>query len=551
MKTRLAFSTCLLAFGLKMAAADLSRSTFTQVVNDVSILDAKTQGAIRAKLNDVLQAPDRVRTGPQSRAELRAPDDTITRVGANTVFSFDSAGRSMNLEKGSLLFHSPTGKGGGTVKTGRASAAVLGTTIVLVATADGGFKGIVLEGRGQFTLASGASRKLNAGQAVYVLPGNKSFSPTLDINLSKLVSESGLVKAYAAPLASLPKVNAAITVQDQKIEKGTLQDTGLIAGNTATEKTVTVVDSVTFTAALRENQGAVEKSWKRDLKIEDPQIPWERMFSRGEKHYPKDSVWSSAINYAVLGQDIDLDAENILLPKLNGLGPYQPATFGVVADETLTIKQSIDFHPATSGQGQTAPQPRLVLAGDEIKIEENAHVRYHGAADLVVVSDDTLKLQGNTLESVGGNLKVHSQQGSVEISASELKAKPTGDVDVLSRKGTLRITSSALTGQTFSLAADNTLELRNTSFRTPVVGGQTAQLAISAETVVLANVALPEGQVSLKSREGALAPNPNTRRAVMNGYVNFVENVTYRSERAERYVLGQGDLGSDIVISKR
>lgn len=84
-----------------------------------------------------------------------------------------------------------------------------------------------------------------------------------------------------------------------------------------------------------------------------------------------------------------------------------------------------------------------------------------------------------------------------------------------------------------------------------MIGGQTAQLAISAETVVLANVALPEGQISLKSREGALAPNPNTRQPVLNGYVNFVENVTYRNERAERYVHGLGDLGSDIVISKR
>lgn len=54
---------------------------------------------------------------------------------------------------------------------------------------------------------------------------------------------------------------------------------------------------------------------------------------------------------------------------------------------------------------------------------------------LVVVSDDTLKLQGNTLESVGGNLKVHSQQGSLEISASSSRPSRRGMWMYLAEKG--------------------------------------------------------------------------------------------------------------------
>ena len=76
----------------------------------------------------------------------RVPDKTITRVGANTVFSFEGKDRSVNLESGSLLFHSPKGKGGGTIKSGGASAAVLGTTLIVSSVAGGGFKVVLLEG---------------------------------------------------------------------------------------------------------------------------------------------------------------------------------------------------------------------------------------------------------------------------------------------------------------------------------------------------------------------------------------------------------------------
>ena len=69
------------------AAAPLTESTFTEIIRDVNTLSTAGNAA-PAKVSGVLKAPDRVRTGPESRAELTAPDKTITRVGANTVFSF-------------------------------------------------------------------------------------------------------------------------------------------------------------------------------------------------------------------------------------------------------------------------------------------------------------------------------------------------------------------------------------------------------------------------------------------------------------------------------
>ncbi|MEY2465574.1 MAG: hypothetical protein QOD03_95 [Verrucomicrobiota bacterium] len=207
-------------------AAPLSESTFTEIVKEVTVVPQATKTAQPAQINEVIKAPDLVRTGPQSRAELTAPDQTITRIGANTVFSFEPASRSMELQKGNVLFHSPKGKGGGTIKSGGASAAVLGTTIIVVATPGGGFKLIVLEGKGEVTLPNGKSVTLKAGQLVFILAGQTEFGPVLDINLAKLVGGSQLINGFSNPLSSLPLIQDAINQQNNLIQNGKAEDTG-------------------------------------------------------------------------------------------------------------------------------------------------------------------------------------------------------------------------------------------------------------------------------------------------------------------------------------
>src|SRR5271168_2657090 len=125
-------TTCAGLVGSTVAvhAIDLKESKITQVVNDVEIISAANQTEKHANVNDAFDMPDVLRTGPSSRAELIAADETVTRVGANTIFSFDPANRTIDLKQGSLLFHSPHGKGGGTIHTGAATASVLGTTLI-------------------------------------------------------------------------------------------------------------------------------------------------------------------------------------------------------------------------------------------------------------------------------------------------------------------------------------------------------------------------------------------------------------------------------------
>jgi hypothetical protein len=226
MKNRFVGSLALLGLVLPLCAAPLTESKFTEVIQDVKIVASADKSTTSARPNDLLKAPDLVRTGAASRAELTAADDTITRIGANSVFSFSDSGRTLNLERGNVLFHAPHGHGGGTIKSGGAVAAVLGTTLVVSATAEGGFKVILLEGKGRVTLANGRTVTLKGGQMVFVLAGGSKSSSVFDINLGKLVTGSALVSGFSRPLPSLTRIKAVVRAQNSALASGAAVDTG-------------------------------------------------------------------------------------------------------------------------------------------------------------------------------------------------------------------------------------------------------------------------------------------------------------------------------------
>jgi quercetin dioxygenase-like cupin family protein len=230
--TRLLIGIVLLVSRLPLAAVPLTESTFTDVVRSVEVINATDKSATPAKLQEVFKAPNLIRTGVSSRAELTAPDQSLTRVGANTVFSFAPVGREIDLAQGSVLFHSPSGRGGGTIKSGGASAAVSGTTLIVACTLvehegdHNGFKVILLEGTGHVTLPNGQTATLKAGQMIYILPNHTGFGPLLNINLGKLVNGSALVIGFTHPLPSLPLVQLAIHEQQLHLNTGQVVDTG-------------------------------------------------------------------------------------------------------------------------------------------------------------------------------------------------------------------------------------------------------------------------------------------------------------------------------------
>jgi FecR protein len=203
-----------------LAATPLTESTFTEIIKEATVVTASTGNATPARTNEVFKVPDLVRTGTDSRLEMTAPDETITRVGANTVFTFEAGERNIRLEKGSILFHSPAGAGGGTIKYRGTTAAVLGTTMICAVLSDGSFKVLVLEGHGKVTLANLTSVTLEAGQMIIVPPVGDAFSPVMTFSLARLVPRLMLVVGFSKPLSSMSLITAAIQLQDEQIAAG-------------------------------------------------------------------------------------------------------------------------------------------------------------------------------------------------------------------------------------------------------------------------------------------------------------------------------------------
>ncbi|HTV75758.1 MAG TPA: FecR family protein, partial [Candidatus Baltobacteraceae bacterium] len=251
-------------------AIDLKQSKITQVVNDVQIISAPDQTIKKASVNDIFSMPDILRTGAASRAELVAQDQTVTRVGANTIFSFDPANRTIDLQQGSLLFHSPHGKGGGTIHTGAATASVLGTTLIVTTTPNGGMKVLDLEGEVEVKFLNGLNQKLLPGQMTFILPGGNQLAPIIIFRLDSLTENSLLVKGFTQPLTSWPLIFQQIENQLKLIKSGRETDTGLFAGDYANANQVQVLDPNTIQSDLNASGGI--SALNSDATINQPSL---------------------------------------------------------------------------------------------------------------------------------------------------------------------------------------------------------------------------------------------------------------------------------------
>lgn len=204
-------------------ALPLTESEFIEIVNDVTVIQAQNKTTTPAKKNTWFKSPDLVRTGQESRVELSAKDQTVTRVGSNTTFTFAQDRREIEIEAGSVLFHSPKGAGGGAVKNRGTSAAVLGTTMLCAVLPDGSFKVLVLEGEVSVQLRSGMIIKLKAGQFMVVPAEGDGHGDVTAFNISEFCNQLQLLRGFSRELSSLTLIEAAAWWQ--------LQDSGAIASN--------------------------------------------------------------------------------------------------------------------------------------------------------------------------------------------------------------------------------------------------------------------------------------------------------------------------------
>lgn len=178
----------------------------TRVVRQVELVEQDQSKPKPAAVNDRVSEDTAVRTGQESRGELTFKDLTITRLGENTIFTFNKGGRGVHLNAGSILLHVPKNSGGAHMSTDALSVAISGTTVILKAKRDGRSTLTALEDGARVSLIK------NPKESVYVREGQFLDVPAGATKMPKPVNID-LNVAMKTPLITdfppLPKGNLA------------------------------------------------------------------------------------------------------------------------------------------------------------------------------------------------------------------------------------------------------------------------------------------------------------------------------------------------------
>ena len=183
----------IIGFAVSVPAAQLEEARVTQVVKDVKLLP--TGAAARpASVSDEVREGTAVRTGVDSRSELKFSDQTLARLGANTLFSFAEGTRNLNLQDGAMLLRVPKGAGGAKINSSAVTAAITGTTVMVETHAltkknkNSYYKFIVLEGTARLYLPGrlGESTLVKAGQMIIMRADSKMIPEPVDVDIGKI-----------------------------------------------------------------------------------------------------------------------------------------------------------------------------------------------------------------------------------------------------------------------------------------------------------------------------------------------------------------------------
>src|SRR5438045_1418837 len=211
-------------------AGPLTSAEVTKIINRVSVINP-AKGPHPAMLRDLIKDDLALQTGAKSRSELLFQDNTLTRIGAETFFSFKTGTRDMTLEKGSMLLQVPKGLGGAQIHTAAVTAAITGTTIMMEYSPGQYLKVLVLEGSLRLSRngSFGNSLVLHPGKMVIMRPDTKKIPDPVDVDLAEIVKTSTLVNLPGSTiLPSMPLIQAAINDQAKELAKGTLVPTNLV-----------------------------------------------------------------------------------------------------------------------------------------------------------------------------------------------------------------------------------------------------------------------------------------------------------------------------------
>jgi hypothetical protein len=226
-----------------VSAADLSQAVVRQKVNIVSLAPSMTEAPHPAAEGAVVKDDAVVRTGGESRAELAFPDQTLARLGSNSIFSFDANARALTCDKGAVLFSKPTSSGRVEVRTAAVTAAITGSTgfVSVVPAGSGGKRhgaaAIKTEPTTMMGMLEGKLRgnaiwhdskggqhnypfAIGAGEMLVAQAGRPPV--VVQFDLPRFIHTSPLIKGFTAPLLNLEQL------EREQVEYRSLERRGFI-----------------------------------------------------------------------------------------------------------------------------------------------------------------------------------------------------------------------------------------------------------------------------------------------------------------------------------
>ena len=233
----------------------------TAIRNKVDKVNAKETRPVGVK--DLVAVGEQLKTKQNSLAELKFSDRSVVRLGANAVFSYDSEERLVQIDRGTVLIHTPPGNGGLTIVSGGVKGTVTGDTFLLTAyseqgKATGGFALLVLEGRSttRVTGPNGVAVQIIPGEMAVVGSASKGAPKVFNVNLAQTIRTCPLIGAFPDPLPTLKEITQA-AIQQQA--RGEIKGTGATGLAIASDSDILVGESKPPNPGKRVFEMAVNK----------------------------------------------------------------------------------------------------------------------------------------------------------------------------------------------------------------------------------------------------------------------------------------------------
>jgi hypothetical protein len=207
--------------------AILALSTHSASASFVSFLKnnvyrVENTNKVSAVLNDKIESNTQVGTGEQSMCELSLDDKSVTRIGANAIFSFTEKERLVKCDKGTFLISKDPETETITVTTGSVTAAISGSTVVLDVKDDATHIAVAETTKGVIvTDKNGKSMTLQSGEGISATPNGMTSSSPKSVDVKDLTSSSPLfTEKGLPPLANDALIKGVASAQETAKAQG-------------------------------------------------------------------------------------------------------------------------------------------------------------------------------------------------------------------------------------------------------------------------------------------------------------------------------------------